>query len=157
MFFKSREGMTISIIDALFLGVCMTTTVTVMGEMSRTFLDFISSWGTSFWLTLGITILLPIPMWGKRTASALKLKTDGPAYWLVENIVPTLIYNTENTLIMSAIHIFGNSAIPQAERLGIWASSLPHDWPICFVVAYAAAVVGGLIGKAVARKTQQHS
>ncbi len=151
MFFKSKQGMTISIITTLFMGVCMALTAMALGSADRTIWSFLSTCGTVSWLILVLLVLLPIPQWGNQIATTLGCKPGSFVFTLVSGILPALIFNTENAAIMAAINIFGSTAIPEAEKLGIWWSSLLHDWPIMLIVAYIASIIAGILGNVVAK------
>ncbi len=152
MFFRDKQGMTISIITTLFMGVCMTITAMAMGELDRTVWSFLSACGTISWMVLVLLVLLPIPQWGNKFASAIGCRQQNFVFTLVSGIIPALIFNTENAAIMAAINIFGSALIPAEAKMGIWWSSFVHDWPIMLIVAYISSIVAGYIGKAVAKK-----
>ena len=71
---------------------------------------------------------------------------------MVENILPSLILNTFNTVIVSAASVFFNEAIPASEQVEVWLHGIVHDWPITFVVSYLAAFAAEAIGKRVAEE-----
>ncbi len=91
--------------------------------------------------------------WFARFTALFHLLEGSIAYRMVDNILPSLILNTFNTVIVSASSVFFNEAIPASEQIEVWIHGIIRDWPITFVVSYFAAFAAEAIGKRVADVT----
>ena len=103
-------------------------------------------------VVLTVSIFVPYVKWGYASAAALHLKEGTIGFKLVAGIIPSLILNTFNTVIVSGASIMYSETIPAAAQTGIWIEAIIHDWPICLVVSYIAAFAAEAIGKKVAEK-----
>lgn len=97
-----------------------------------------------------VSAVIPYKEWSARFSALYHLQEGSIAYRLVVNILPSVILNTFNTVIVSAASVFFNEAIPASEQVGVWLHGIISDWPITFVVSYFAAFAAEAIGKRVA-------
>lgn len=152
MFFKDHFGMVVGTIIALVMGLIMSIASLIVDSLPMNFSMFFKNWGSITLVVLLVSIVIPCSVLGEKFAAALKCKPGSIAGILIANIIPSLIINTFNTLIVSAVNIFYNNAIPAELQFSAWMAAVVHDWPIMFVVSYIAALIAQKIGVAVAIK-----
>ena len=146
-FFRNHFGMTVSIVIALILSICMSATAIVWDKLTFSIELLLRNWGTAFLTIMLISLLLPVKMMGDAFAGKLGLKHDTLPFGLVSNLVPTLFYNTGATLILVGVNVgFGAPYYWNA----FWA-----DFFVMFVVSYVLSLIAERIGMLVAKKACQ--
>jgi hypothetical protein len=105
LFFKNHFGMVVSLIIALILSLCMSTTAIFYNHISPTIEILTSNWGTAFLTIMLTTIVLPAKIWGDLLAGALKLRPRTLQFGLVSNLVPTFFYNSFATLVLTGVNV----------------------------------------------------
>ena len=151
MMFKSHFGETVVVVIALIMGLVMSLAAIFLNHLPLNFSTVFSIWGLVVLVVLLVSIVLPYKAWSARLIGAF-LAEGTPAYRLADNIFPSLIFNTFNTVVISGVNILYNDAIPAAQQTSIWIQSILHDWPIMFVVSYFAALFAEAMGVCVAKK-----
>ena len=56
-------------------------------------------------------------------------------------------------MVMVALNIFYNDAIPKEARMGAWIGGVLSGWLLTFVISYFLALAAAKLGEAVAIKT----
>lgn len=150
--FKSHFGETVLIVLSLVMGIIMSVAVILIDGLAFNFSNAFKIWAMITLVILLVSIVVPYKEWsGKLTG--MVCKNEGSVAWkLIDNILPSLILNTCNTVIVSAANILYNEAIPAEAQIAEWTQGIIHDWPITFVVSYLAAFVAEAAGIWVARK-----
>ncbi|MDO5298182.1 MAG: hypothetical protein Q4F18_02040 [Clostridia bacterium] len=139
--------MTVSIIIALILSICMSTTAIIWDKLTFSIELLLRNWGTAFLTIMLISLLLPVKMMGDTFSGRLGLKPDTLPFGLVSNLIPTLFYNTGATLILVGVNVgFSAPYYWQAFRA---------DFGIMFVVSYVLSLIAERIGMIVAKKACQ--
>lgn len=141
-FFKNHFGMVVSIVIALLLSICMATTAIFWDHLDFSIELLIRNWGTAFLTIMGISVLLPVKMWGDRLSEKLGFRPGGLAFGLVSNLVPTLFYNTGATLILVGVN--AGFASPY-----YW-QAVQADLLVMYIVSYVLSLVAERIGMIVA-------
>lgn len=152
MMFKSHYGETVTVVLAIIMGFVMAFAVIVADHLKLNFSTVFQVWSMVTLVILLVSAVIPYKEWSARFTSLFHLPEGGIAYRMVENILPSLILNTFNTVVVSAASVFYNETIPASEQVGVWLHGIAHDWPITFVVSYLAAFVAEAIGKFVAEQ-----
>lgn len=155
MMFKSHYGETVTVVLSLVMGLIMAVAAIFVDHLPFHFGNLFSIWGMIVLVILIVSIIIPYKAWSEKLTGLVCTKRDGIAWKLVENILPSLILNTCNTVIVSAANILFNEAIPAQLRMGEWTQGIIHDWPITFVISYLAAFVAEAAGKWVADRYAQ--
>ena len=150
MMFKSHYGETVTVVLSLVMGLIMAVAVIIVDHLPFHFGNLFSIWAMIVLVILIVSILIPYKAWSEKLTGLVCRNRDGIIWKLVENILPSLILNTCNTVIVSAANILFNDAIPVELRMGEWTQGIIHDWPITFVISYLAAFVAEAAGKWVA-------
>lgn len=150
MMFKSHYGETVTVVLSLVMGLIMAVAVIIVDHLPFHFGNLFSIWAMIVLVILIVSILIPYKAWSEKLTGLVCRNRDGIIWKLVENILPSLILNTCNTVIVSAANILFNDAIPAELRMGEWTQGIIHDWPITFVISYLAAFVAEAAGKWVA-------
>ena len=150
MMFKSHYGETVTVVLSLVMGLIMAVAVIIVDHLPLHFGNLLSIWAMIVLVILIVSILIPYKAWSEKLTGLVCRNRDGIIWKLVENILPSLILNTCNTVIVSAANILFNDAIPVELRMGEWTQGIIHDWPITFVISYLAAFVAEAAGKWVA-------
>ena len=141
-----------TIVLSLVMGVIMSLAVIFVDHLPFNFSNIFSIWAMITLVILIVSIIVPYKDWSGKITIMICKDVDSFAYRLVDNVLPSLILNTCNTVIVSAANIFYNDAIPAELWIGEWAEGIIHDWPIMFVISYLAAFVAEAAGKRVAGK-----
>ena len=148
--FKSHYGETVTVVLSLVMGLLMALAVIVVDHLPFNFANLFSIWAMITLVILLISIVMPYKDWSVRLTKKLCKREGGIAFKLIENILPSLILNTFNTVIVSAANILCNEAIPAQLRVAEWTQGIVRDWPVTFVISYFAAFVAEAAGKWVA-------
>ena len=154
--FKDHYGETLLVVLSIVMGLIMAVAVIIVDHIAFNFSNLFKIWSMITMVVLLASIFIPYKAWSARFTGLFGLREGSPGYKLVDGIVPSLILNTLNTVIVSAANVLYNEAIPRAEQMPIWIEGILHDWPITFVVSYFAAFVAEWCGKQVANKYAQH-
>jgi len=152
MMFRSHFGETVTVVLALVMGLVMALSIIMIDHLSFHFSNVFRIWAMVTLVILLVSILVPYKDWSARFTGLICKNQGNLPCKLVENILPSLILNTCNTVIVSAANILYNESIPVELRLDEWTQGIIHDWPITFVISYLAAFVAEALGKAVANK-----
>lgn len=150
--FKNHFGETVTVVLAITMGLIMAFAVIVIDHLAINFSTVFQIWSMITLVILLVSIVIPYKTWSTRFTALFRLREGNVAYRMVDNILPSLILNTFNTVIVSATSIFFNEVIPASEQVGVWLHGIIHDWPITFVISYLAAFIAEAIGKCVAER-----
>lgn len=150
MMFKNHYGETVTVVLSIVMGFIMAFAVIVVDHLELNFSAVFQIWAMITLVVLLVSAVIPYKEWSARFTALFHITEGSIAYRLVDNILPSLILNTFNTVIVSAANVFFNEAIPASEQAGVWFHGIVHDWPITFVVSYFAAFAAEAIGKRVA-------
>ena len=150
MMFKSHYGETVTVVLALVMGFIMSLAVIAVDHLPLHFGNVFSIWAMITLVILLVSILIPYKDWSGRLTKKVCGDEGSVAYKLIDNILPSLILNTFNTVIVSAANVLFNEAIPVELRMGEWTQGILHDWLITFVISYVAAFIAEAAGKWVA-------
>lgn len=153
MMFRSHHGETVTVVLAIVMGFVMAFAVIVADHLKLNFSTVFQVWSMVTLVILLVSAVIPYKEWSAQFTALFHLPEGSIAYRIVDNILPSLILNTFNTVIVSAASVFYNGTIPASEQVGVWLRGIAHDWPITFVVSYLAAFVAEAIGKQVAAAT----
>ena len=148
--FKSHYGETVTVVLALVMGFIMSLAVIAVDHLPLHFGNVFSIWAMITLVILLVSILIPYKDWSGRLTKKVCGDEGSVAYKLIDNILPSLILNTFNTVIVSAANVLFNEAIPVELRTGEWTQGILHDWLITFVISYVAAFIAEAAGKWVA-------
>lgn len=152
MMFKTHFGETVTVVLAIVMGFIMAFAVIVADQLELNFSNVFQIWSMVTLVILLVSVVIPYKKWSARFTALFHLPEGSIAYQMMDNILPSLILNTFNTVIVSATSVFFNEAIPASEQVGVWLSGIVHDWPITFVVSYLAAFMAEAVGKFVAER-----
>lgn len=152
MMFKNHFGETVTVVLAIVMGFIMSFAVIVVDHLELHFSNVFQIWAMVTLVILLVSAVVPYKEWSARFTSLFHLSEGSIAYRLVDNILPSLILNTFNTMVVSAASVFFNGAIPAPDQAGVWLQGILHDWPITFVISYLAAFVAEAVGKLVAER-----
>jgi len=152
MMFKSHLGETVTVVLAVVIGFIMSLAVIIVDHVAFNFSSVFKIWAIITLVVLLASMVIPYKDWSEKFTNSFPMKKNSILYKLVDNIIPSLILNTCNTVIVSAANIFYNEAIPAELQMGEWMQGILHDWPIMFVVSYLAAFAAEAAGKWVANK-----
>lgn len=150
--FKNHFGETVTVVLAIIMGLIMAFAVIVIDHLAINFSTVFQIWSMITLVILLVSIVIPYKSWSAHFTVLLHLQDGSVAHRMVDNILPSLILNTFNTVIVSATSIFFNEAIPTSEQVGLWLHGIIHDWPITFVISYLAAFIAEAVGKCVAKR-----
>lgn len=132
---------------SLVMGLIMAIAVIITDELGFNFSTVFSNWSMITMVILLACIFLPYKAWSAKFCGLFPIRNGTLAYKLLDGIVPSLILNTLNTVLVSAANILYNETIPASEQVSIWLAGIVHDWPITFVVSYFAAFASEYCGK----------
>ena len=149
---KSHFGMIVTLILALGMGIIMGLAAMIVDHLPMNVWVFYQNWGVIALNVIVISLFVPYKAWSARLTGKLGLQEGTAACTLVSNIIPSLIFNTVNTLLVPAAGIFTSEAIPAGQKAAVWASGAVRDWPIMFVISFLAALVCEQTGVRIAKK-----
>lgn len=152
MMFKSYFGETVTVVLAIVMGLIMSLASIVVDHLEFHFPNIFKIWAMITLVILFVSIIIPYKEWSGKLMALFRLKEGGISYKLADNVLPSLILNTCNTLIVSAANVFYNEAIPAGLQMEHWMQGVVRDWPVMFVISYFAAFIAEAAGKYVAGK-----
>lgn len=150
--FKSHFGETVTVVLSLVMGFIMSVAAIIIDGLALNFSNVFKIWAMITLVILMVSILIPYKSWSGKITGMICKDEGSIVYKLIDNILPSLILNTCNTVIVSAANIFYNEAIPAEIQMAEWTQGIVHDWPITFVISYLAAFVAEAAGIWVAKK-----
>lgn len=150
--FKSHFEETVTVVLAIVMGGVMALASITVEHLDFNFSNIFQIWSMITMVILLASIIFPYQEWSERFTSLFGLKKGGIAYKLIDNVLPSLILNTCNTVIVSAANIFYNEAIPAEIQAEKWIEGILHQWPVMFVISYFAAFAAVAAGKWTARR-----
>lgn len=149
---KDHHTETTVLVLALVMGILMAIAVMLLDGVPFNISNLFQIWAMISLVILLASIFIPYKAWSAKCCKALGLR-EGTLRWkLADGILPSLILNTCNTLIVSAANIFYNEAIPASAQFGHWLHGCLRDWPITLVISYFVAFVAEACGAWVADK-----
>ena len=154
--FKSHYGETVLVVLSLVMGFIMAVAAIVVDHLPFNYGNVFSIWAMITLVILLVSIFIPYKDWSGKLTRMVCRDEGSISYKLIDNILPSLILNTCNTVFVSAANILYNEAIPEQLRMEEWVHGMIHDWPITFVVSYLAAFAAEAAGKWVADRYAQH-
>jgi len=134
-------GRVVTVIMALIMGVVMAIAAIVVNRQPFSPPLLIRNILCSSLIALVLGLLIPLKPLGDRLASAFSLRERTLPFELVSNLVPSLVINTFNTVIISGINILPNANIPEPARMNVWISAIFSSIGIMFVVSYIASFI----------------
>lgn len=152
MMFKSHFGETVTVVLAIVMGFIMSLASIVVEHLDFNFSNVFKIWSMITMIILLVSVLIPYNEWSNKLMVLFRLKKGSISYKLANNILPSLILNTCNTLIVSAANIFYNESIPAEIQMEKWIQGVLHNWPVMFVISYFAAFAAVAAGKWTAQK-----
>lgn len=150
--FKSHFGETVTVVLAIVMGFIMALASILANQRALNISSVFQIWSMITLVIILVSIIFPYKDWSEKFTSLFHVGEKSLSYKLIDNILPSLLLNTCNTLIVSAANIFYNEAIPAGAWMEEWMKGIIHDWPIMFVVSYLAAFAAEAAGKWVAQK-----
>lgn len=150
--FKNHFGETVIIVLAIVMGFIMSLAVIFIDHVSFNGANIFKIWSMITMVILLVSIFVPYKKWSGKLTGLICTDQASIAYKLIDNILPSLILNTCNTLIVSAANIFYNESIPTELWISDWLHGIMRDWPITFIISYFVAFIAEAIGKWVAEK-----
>ena len=151
MFLKSHMGSVMTVVIALVMGIIMAVAAIIVGHLGFNISNFFKIWAMITLVVLLVSLVIPYQKWGAGLAAKLGCREGSLAFRLVSAIVTALVINTCMTVCLSAANILYNDQIPREAQMGVWVSSMLHDWPIMLVISYVASFPSELIAMKVAR------
>lgn len=152
MMFKSYFGETVTVVLAIVMGIIMALASIAVEHLDFNFSNLFKIWSMITMVILLVSVFIPYNEWSEKLMTLFHLKKESISYTLADNILPSLILNTCNTMIVSAANIFYNEAIPAEIQMEKWIEGILHNWPIMFVISYFAAFAAVAAGKWAAQK-----
>lgn len=152
MMFKSHFGETVTVVLAIVMGLIMALASVIVNDRGFNFSNIFKIWSMITMVIILVSVIIPYKEWSRRITALFHVREESISYKLIDNIFPSLLLNTCNTVIVSAANIFYNEAIPAEIWTEEWLQGILHDWPIMFVVSYFAAFAAESAGKWVAQK-----
>ena len=152
MMFKSHFGETVTVVLAIVMGIIMALASIFVEHLDFNFSNIFKIWSMITMVILLVSVFIPYNEWSEKLMTMFRLRKESISYTLADNILPSLILNTCNTMIVSAANIFYNEAIPAEIQMEKWIEGILHNWPIMFVISYFAAFAAVAAGKWVAQK-----
>ena len=153
---KDHFGETLLLVLALVMGLLMSVAVILLDGIPFNLPNIFKIWAMITLVIILVSIVLPYKSWSAAFCCRLGLREESLGWKLADGIVPSLVLNTINTVVVSAANIFYNEAIPVSEQLGRWLHGIIRDWPITLVISYFVAFVAEYCGKLVAEKYAKH-
>ena len=154
---KTHYGETLLLVLSLVMGVLMAVAVILLDGIPFNVCSVFQIWAMITLVIILVSIFLPYKAWSAAFCRRLSLKEGTVGWKLADGVVPSLVLNTFNTVIVSAANVFYNEAIPVSEQLSHWGHGIVRDWPITFVISYVAAFIAEYFGMLVAEKYAKHT
>lgn len=152
MMFKNHFGETVTVVLAIVMGFLMSLASVIVNDRGFNASNIFKLWSMITMVILLVSVTIPYKDWSGRIAALFHVREDGIPYKLIENVFPSFLLNTCNTVVVSAANIFYNETIPAEAWMEEWLQGIVHDWPVMFVISYFAAFAAEAAGKRVARK-----
>ena len=149
---KSHFAMIVTVVLALVMGILMGIAVILVDHIPFNFMNLYKIWAMTVLNVLVVSLIVPYKKWSAALTGKLGLKEGTLPCILVSGIIPSLIFNTINTLLISGAFIFHSESIPAEAQAGIWMSGALHDWPIMLVISFIAALIAEKCGVTVAER-----
>lgn len=150
--FKSHFGETVTLVLAIVMGFIMSVASVIVNHRGFNFSNVFKIWSMITTVIILASIIFPYKDWSGKFTALFHVKEESISYKLIDNILPSVILNTCNTVIVSAVNIFYNEAVPAELWVGEWIHAVLHEWPVMFVISYFAAFAAEALGKWTARK-----
>ncbi|MBR1709561.1 MAG: hypothetical protein IJ719_12145 [Clostridia bacterium] len=136
---NNKFGTVMSISVSVIMGFVMAVTAIIVNKIPFGLGVLLKNACISILVVFLISLFIPYRKLGEQFAGLFPVKHGSLPFQLISNIVPSLIINTFNTIIISGANILTNPGIPAAARMGIWGSAIVKGFPIMFLVAYIAS------------------
>ena len=104
--FKNHFGETVIVVLAILMGLIMSIASIMVNRMAFNFSNVFKIWAMITLVILLASIFIPYKEWSSKITRAIVHSQRGALYQLIDNILPSLILNTCNTVIVSAANIF---------------------------------------------------
>ena len=150
--FKSYYKETVIVSLAIAMGLFMSLASILVDHLPFNYSTVFSNWAMITLVIMLVSIFVPYKEWSGNLTRLICKDEKSISFKLIDNILPSLVLNTCNTVFVSAANILYNEAIPAELQLTHWVQGIIHDWPIMFVVSYLAAFGAEAVGKHVADK-----
>jgi membrane protease YdiL (CAAX protease family) len=147
---KDHHTETTVLVLALVMGLLMAVAVMLLDGVPFNISNVFKIWAMITLVILLASIFIPYKSWSAKFCETIGLKQGSLGWKLADGIIPSLILNTCNTLIVSGANVFYNEAIPTSEQLSHWMQGCIRDWPITFGISYFVAFLAEACGKRVA-------
>ncbi len=109
MMFKSHFGETVTVVLAILMGFIMAFAAVIADHLA---VNFSNIWAMITLVILLASILMPYKDWSARLTGTVVHNKESILYKIVDNILPSLILNTCNTVVVSGANILYNEAVP---------------------------------------------
>lgn len=149
---KSHFAMIVTVILSLVMGILMGIAVILIDHLPFNFMNLYKIWAMTVLDVLVVSLIIPYKKWSASLTHRLGLKEGTLPCILVSGIIPSLIFNTVNTLLISGAFIFHSAEIPAEAQKQVWLAGALHDWPIMLVISFFAALISEKIGVTVAER-----
>lgn len=149
---KDHFSETLLLVLALVMGLLMSVAVILLDGISFNPSNIFKIWAMITLVIILVSIFLPYKTWSSAFCRRLGLKEESFGWKLADGIVPSLVLNTFNTLVVSAANIFYNETISTSEQMDHWLHGIIRDWPITLIISYFVAFIAEYCGKIVAKK-----
>ena len=153
--FKEHFSETVTVVLAITMGLLMALTCIAVDHLPFHFSNVFSIWSMITMVILLVIIAIPNKAWSARFTGLFPVAKGSLPYKLIDNILPSLILNTCNTVVVSAANIFYNPAIPTELQMTEWLQGIVRDWPIMFVASYLFAFLAEAFGVWVAKRNTE--
>lgn len=107
--FKSHFGETVTVVLAILMGFIMAFAAVIADHLA---VNFSNIWAMITLVILLASILMPYKDWSARLTGTVVHNKESILYKIVDNILPSLILNTCNTVVVSGANILYNEAVP---------------------------------------------
>ncbi|MGN0273269.1 MAG: hypothetical protein ACI4DT_00590 [Chordicoccus sp.] len=150
MFLKDHFGCVQTVVLSIVMGFLMAIAAMFVDHLAFNISNIFKIWSMITTVVLLASLVIPYPRWAASLCRAMHLQPGSLAAKLIGPIIPTLILNTFNTVIVTAANVLYNPEIPQALQLQTMLQGIRHDWPIMLVLSYFAGFLAEAAGKAAA-------
>lgn len=150
--FKTHYGETVTVVLAIVMGFLMSLAALIVDHLECNYSNIFKVWAMITLVILVVSIFVPYKEWSGKFTALFPVWEGTFPHRLLDNLLPTVILNTCNTVFVSAGNILFNPAIPQELQMTEWVHGMLRDWPITFVISYFVAFVAEYCGKRVADK-----
>lgn len=111
--FKNHFSETVVVVLSIAMGFIMSLACIVVDRLPFHFPNVFKLWAMITLVILLASIVIPYKDWSAQFTALFPVEKGSVPYKMIDNILPSLILNTCNTVIVSAANVFYNEAIPR--------------------------------------------